>query len=73
MGTIIIWSSWEGTTKGLVFQGPQSSPKSHPSDLRMYINHFGNFINLEKAFKISGHFIFIHTAQKVLWRQFYAY
>ena len=47
-----------------MFQGPQSSPKSHPSDLRMYINHFGNFINLEKAFKISGHFIFIHTAPK---------
>jgi hypothetical protein len=34
------WLSCQGIAKGLVFQGPQSSPKSNQGHLKIYGNHF---------------------------------
>ena len=52
--------------KGLVFQGPQSSPKLHQNHLGFYRNHFGIFISPEKVFELSGQFIFIKTEPNFL-------
>ena len=47
--------------KELALQGLQSSPKSHPSHLGIYRQHFSIFINPKKAFKLCKQFIFIKT------------
>ena len=39
-------------SRGLVLQGPQSTPKSHQSHLSIYLNHLGIYLIMEETFKI---------------------
>ena len=38
-------------SRGLVLQGPQSTPKSHQSHLSIYLNHLSTYFINKKAFK----------------------
>ena len=46
-----MWLSYQGSAKGLVFQDPQSSPKSLQGYLNSYRNHLGIYLINKKAFK----------------------